>query len=318
MSRDLSEALQHELTLWLGPAAGIDGVPRRLGGGKSAESYRFALRDAPAGTPMALVLRLDRDDGLAARMHAIQRVVAAAGIAAPPLLRTGDSASGFGQPFAIMPLMQGRDPLADGAVRHIPQILAATAAALHAIDPEPVRTALHAAGLDVRRCNLGGVLAELVTSPRRDIADAARRLADRFPARPLVVCHGDLHGYNLLLEAGQVTAVLDWELALLAPREYDIARTELALSLMPGVGFPGIRRLVRAFGARAARQFLAAYRAQAPLDASMLESCRALHVLRLLALARSGEMPATEVRRLWIALEPVLAQRWRALTGRAI
>lgn len=39
---------------------------------------------------------------------------------------------------------------------------------------------------------------------------------------PQVVCHRDLHGLNLLVDDDRVAAVLDWEMAVLAPREYDL------------------------------------------------------------------------------------------------
>ncbi|MFI5691364.1 phosphotransferase family protein [Kribbella sp. NPDC051586] len=38
-----------------------------------------------------------------------------------------------------------------------------------------------------------------------------------------VVCHTDMHGLNLLLDdAGEVAAILDWENAVIGPREYDV------------------------------------------------------------------------------------------------
>ncbi|WP_350280079.1 phosphotransferase [Kribbella sp. HUAS MG21] len=38
-----------------------------------------------------------------------------------------------------------------------------------------------------------------------------------------VVCHTDLHGLNLLVDdAGEVAAILDWENAVIGPREYDV------------------------------------------------------------------------------------------------
>jgi len=41
-------------------------------------------------------------------------------------------------------------------------------------------------------------------------------------AVPLVVCHQDLHGLNLLIDNGQVTAILDWDQAVIGPREHDV------------------------------------------------------------------------------------------------
>lgn len=54
--------------------------------------------------------------------------------------------------------------------------------------------------------------------------EQVHRLADR--ARdlnpPLVLCHTDIHGLNLLLSAAGDLYILDWEGAMLAPREHDL------------------------------------------------------------------------------------------------
>ena len=64
---------------------------------------------------------------------------------------------------------------------------------------------------------------------RADLAEAARWLTGHpSPPAPEVVCHGDLHPFNLLADGEQVT-VLDWSAALLAPRAHDIAVTTLLL-----------------------------------------------------------------------------------------
>ncbi len=76
---------------------------------------------------------------------------------------------------------------------------------------------------------------------RPDLADAARWLADHRPApAPDVICHGDLHPFNLLADGARVT-VLDWSTALLAPRAHDVAFTSLLLS-EPPLHVPGWQR----------------------------------------------------------------------------
>jgi aminoglycoside phosphotransferase (APT) family kinase protein len=44
-----------------------------------------------------------------------------------------------------------------------------------------------------------------------------------------VICHGDLHPFNLLVDGSRVT-LLDRSTALLASRSYDVACTSLVLS----------------------------------------------------------------------------------------
>jgi len=50
------------------------------------------------------------------------------------------------------------------------------------------------------------------------------RAIERTKARdvPHVVCHRDFGGYNILLDDGRVVAILDWDHAVLGPREHDV------------------------------------------------------------------------------------------------
>jgi aminoglycoside phosphotransferase (APT) family kinase protein len=71
-----------------------------------------------------------------------------------------------------------------------------------------------------------------------------------------VICHGDLHPFNLLLDADGIVTVLDWSASLIAPRAYDIAFTSLLLT-EPPASLPGpLRRVVRGIGRRLAARFL--------------------------------------------------------------
>lgn len=74
-------------------------------------------------------------------------------------------------------------------------------------------------------------LAEYLEHPwiveRADVVTAAiARLDDvRSRLKPVreVVCHTDFHGLNVLIgEHGEVAAILDWENAVIGPREYDL------------------------------------------------------------------------------------------------
>ncbi len=67
---------------------------------------------------------------------------------------------------------------------------------------------------------------------RADLAGAAGWLIDHPPPAPEVICHGDLHPFNILAGSGQVT-VLDWSAALLAPRAHDVAFTTWTVSEPP-------------------------------------------------------------------------------------
>ena len=155
----------------------------------------------------------------------------------------GGPDDGLGLAFMVMdraaggPALSGLDDgLTPAAVprllRQIPDLLATSMARLHALDPDLVRGELE----QVRDVpvTVPGLLAALARFAgefgRTDLAAAARWLADHPPGpAPDVICHGDLHPFNLLADGDQVT-VLDWSTALLAPRAHDAGFTSLLLS----------------------------------------------------------------------------------------
>ncbi|MBE1606454.1 phosphotransferase enzyme family protein [Actinopolymorpha pittospori] len=66
-----------------------------------------------------------------------------------------------------------------------------------------------------------------ITGRAGEVADSILRLErtiERARAKtvPHVVCHQDFKGSNLLIDEGQVAAILDWEQAVLGPREHDL------------------------------------------------------------------------------------------------
>ena len=306
---DVEAALAVELHDWLGEKSRARAL-QRLSGGESSECYRFELYDNPAGVPARLVLRLLREDGAAAREWTLQRAVNAAGYPAPMVLRTGASRSAFARPYSVSPYVDGHDPVAAGAMRRIPVLLADTMRALHDLSISNVSAAMPTDQLDVLR-----VVDELRRSSRPEIARAAAWFVPNRIEHERVICHGDLHPRNLLMDQGRIVAVVDWELAVLAPRSYDIARTELLLQLMPGVGSTAIKPLVRLLGRRAANQFLRAYQPVQQIDEASLVASRALHALRIVALVCTPGLAADAVRALWRPFASELTARWVKLTG---
>jgi aminoglycoside phosphotransferase (APT) family kinase protein len=176
----------------------------------------------------------------------------------------------------------------------MPGALAGLMARLHDVPPD-------AAGADD---GVGRVLADI---DRDDVHEWLR--AHRPVPAPPVICHGDLHGANLLFDGNAVT-VLDWELACCAPREYDVARTALILALLPGVP-RAARRLLAWTARRSARSFVAEYVRRHPIDRDALRWFDVAHSARLLAVARrSGN-----VADLWRPLVGALDARVGAATG---
>ncbi|HMI27985.1 MAG TPA: phosphotransferase, partial [Streptosporangiaceae bacterium] len=187
--------------------------PEPMRGGFWAELFAFSLANPPAGWPAELVARLMPDPGSARKETIVQRAVAAAGFPTPIVRAAGSPDDGLGVAFMVMdrapggPALSGLDGLSPAAVprllRQIPDVLATSMARLHALDPDLVRGELE----QVRDApvTVPGLLAALARFAgefgRTDLVDAARWLAGHPPGlSPDVICHGDLHPFNLLAD----------------------------------------------------------------------------------------------------------------------
>ncbi len=279
-----------------------DRSPIPLSGGYSAQLVRFSLVDAPDIVRGELVARILVDDAGAACECAIQTAVERAGFPAPRIRFAANNSSPLGKPVIVMDHVDGKTPLAAAGVvglprlfRTIPALLAGLMADLHALDPPE---------LDAR-LDIDTMLAS-VQHP----SAVAWLAAHRPPFATDVICHGDLHGKNVLVANGAVVAVVDWELATVGPPELDVARTALILGLLPGVsGFA--RRVLGRAAAKTERSFVDAYAALRPVDRDALRWCDALHCARLLAVAqRSG--PVADV---WRPLARALERRLVRVTA---
>ena len=107
---------------------------------------------------------------------------------------------------------------------------------------------------------------------RADLAAAAAWLQSHRPtAEPVVVCHGDMHPFNLLVDDRGETTVLDWSAAMLAPGAYDLGFTSLVLASPPLVVPGALRPVIAAAGRALSRRFIRAYERAA---GSRVDRCR--------------------------------------------
>jgi aminoglycoside phosphotransferase (APT) family kinase protein len=306
--------------------------PEPLRGGFWAELLSFSLAHPPDGWPAELVARLMPDPGTARKETLLQRTVAAAGYPTPLVRASGGPDCGLGRAFMVMDRAAGRSALSglDGLtpaavprlLRQIPELLAGSMARLHALDPDLVRGELE----QVREVpvTVPGLLSALERSAaefgRPDLAGAARWLTDH-PPRPApdVICHGDLHPFNLLADGDRVT-VLDWSSALLAPRAYDVAFTSLLLS-EPPLRVPGWQRpLVRVLGRLLARRFVRGYQRQTAtaVEPAELRWHQAVVCLRALTDVASWvheNVADTRAGHPWLVSGAAFARRLATLTG---
>ncbi len=334
LENDLLEVLRDATST---PMLAFDGPPGRLTGGFWAELVSFRLRGAPAGWQGDLVARVMPNPDIAAKETVIQSEVAGQGFPTPAVHLAGGPDDGLGRAFMVMDLATG-GPLLGGLggfgavvglprlVRRLPNAIGETMARLHRLDPAPVRARLTNA--DVGGLGIAAVVSSLAGSAelcgRGDLVAAARWLEDHPPrSAPEVICHGDLHPFNLLVDPDGGITVLDWSASLLAPAAYDLAFTGLVLA-EPPIAVPRVfRRPVRAAGRWLARRFLRVYSRHAAVDVDSEalrwnEGVVCLRVLTEVAhWAAAGEVEEHRGHP-WLVSGPAFADRLTQLTGTSV
>jgi aminoglycoside phosphotransferase (APT) family kinase protein len=318
------------------PGTTLATEPAPLTGGFWASMYRLRLVGQPPPVPTDVVLRIAPDAAMGAKELAVQRTVADLGFSTPKVRLTGPTDAELGGTWSVVDFAPGIPPLADlngiGALRHAPGLfarlpgqLAGPMAALHALDPEPVSKAVVDAAPTVawRVDDLVEhfqVAAEMLGRP--DLATAVRVLADsRPPEGKTVICHGDLHPFNLLVRDNGDITVVDWTGAIRAEPAFDVAFTAMLVA-NPPLDAPGpLAAVIRWVGSHLARRFVARYRAVTPdHDLRALDWYRALHGTRILLEAASLEArhgPGAGGHPFG-ALMPAAASALRAVTGAPI
>jgi len=316
------------------PDLAYRGAPERLTGGYWAELLAFSLEHAPPGWQGQLVARVMPDAGTAAKETAVQSTMADAGVPTPRVRASGGPDDGLGRAFMVMdradgvPLLAGIDRVAGllGAPRRLwrmPDVLASVMARLHSVDPTPIRARL--ARIDGVPATLADHLEWLSAMAqlfdRSDLAAAAQWSLDHEGESALdVVCHGDLHPFNVLIDDNGDVTVLDWSVALIAPRTYDVAFTSLLLAnppiAVPDPAQPAVRAAGRALAARFVRRY-EHHRGEA-VDATALTRYQAIVALRaLLEVAQWVHEGVVDARagHPWLLSADAFAARVTAVTG---
>lgn len=284
-------ALLEHLRAALGaPALDFAEAPSPLTGGFDTEILAFKLRGGPPAWSGPLVLRVLRphhEPTLALREQAVQNTAAAAGYPAPPVLLATAERAPLGAPFLVMQRLPGR-PLMEVSPFGMDRVLVDIQMRLHALDPAPLRRALGEAITFERYLEV--MERRIVAGALTGLAPALRWLRSRRPPEtPPVICHGDLHPLNVLVQNGQVSGVLDWPNALIGDAAFDVAATRLILRFVPPglAAGPPLSWLARIGQPILARRYLAGYRRQRPIEPARLAYYEVAATLR--ALVRAGE-----------------------------
>lgn len=314
------------------PDADLAAEPRPLTGGYWATLLHLRLTGTPADVSDDVVLRVVPHPEMGAKEIAVQAALADAGAPTPAVHLIGPAGGPLGDAWVVMDLAPG-DPLLAGldgaaALRSLPRILARlpaqladTMAAVHRIDPGPVvervRSVAPTVALTIDEL-WPHLQAGAELTQHRYLVDALDALARHTPPQgDVVLCHGDLHPFNLLRDGDRIT-ILDWTAALIAPPACDVAFTRLLLRYPPLAAPPALRPLIGA-GARAlARRFVGRYlRANPAADLTDLDWYTALHATRVLvdlATWQNTDDPRASTHP-WTLVAPGAASELTRITG---
>lgn len=285
-------------------------APSPLPGGFWASIHRFELDGAPEPFRGPLVVRVMPEQTVGIRETLVQQTLAEQGFPTPRVLLAGVD-HGLGGPYMVMPFVDGAPLLGGlalgssllrlpGILRRLPGQLAQTALDLHRMEPAPLERSLEAAGVATGMHSATQQLNDVAAAARagaRGFGEVSDWLDERLSESAIagverVVCHGDLHPFNLIRnDRGELT-VLDWTNARIMPREMDVGLTAGLLRCAP-LEAPGfVRPVVARLTDGLARRFVDCYASRASTDPLLVGAFEALQYARCLAevvSARRGE-----------------------------
>lgn len=294
--------------------------PQQIMGGADTRIFAFQLANAPATFAGPLILRLfaEDDDPSRARWEAaVQNAVAGMGFPAPPVLVAESDISRLGAAFIVMRRLPGRPMLQartlTGVLREAvrlvvsyPAILAEWQLRLHALDAGQLLRVLEAEGRTEGEPREAGVSPRSVTPegqldrlaeriervPLDGLRGALRWLLEHRPNDPPrpVICHGDFHPINVLMEHGAVTGVVDWSMATVADAAFDVANTRVLLAIAPLEVPAAVDSVASVVRRMVVRRYYGAFLAHRAVDARSVRYFEALRCL--LELAWVGERRA--------------------------
>ena len=277
------------------------------------------LTPRPPGWPAKIVARIAPDADLGAWETAVQTTIAERGFPTP-IVRA------HGEPTERLPGVDRDGPCcraaAAGRTRRSPSSgpLAAPRTGAAGQPRNDHRTAARNRPRRTPRCrriaaavgvsellDASATTAEATTTDHTLGRLVDRLVATRPPSDDDVICHGDIHPFNVLDHAGDLT-LLDWTAARIADRCYDLGFTSLLVSVPPLAAPRALQPVIGSAARPLARRFVRLYeqRAGISIDATRLAWYRDLQTARVLTdLANWRAAGTIEIHRShpWLSLE---------------
>ncbi len=275
--------------------------PTRITGGFETLTYGFQLSLESGNLAGPLVLRLFNQTSAAdqsRREEAFQNSLADLGYPVPRVVGQFDSGVA-GRSFNVMERIAGHSMMdeierTEAAAVKITTWLAKIHTRLHQIPSAPVIEAVEQAGFPRDWFSTEGRLRYMGRYFEGSTFDALRPVFDWLvrnkPAEqvPPVVCHGDFHPGNIMVEDGNVTGVIDWSAVAFADRELDVATTLTLIKVGAGELEPEMRPLLDMMAAL----YLKVYQERAPLDLDKVRYHEVFRCFRAFTRATARHMPS--------------------------
>jgi aminoglycoside phosphotransferase (APT) family kinase protein len=327
----IDEALLRVVSAHAGRQQAFKQPPTRLAGGYWAAIYSFELAAPPAELRGPLVLRAMPSPEAAVRETVVQRTVANQGYPTPRVVMNGSDEQ-LGGSFTVMQRVEGV-PLLEGlgigralwtmpkTLRRVASQLAVASVQLHDLDPQPVISALEAVGVDIASLGVAGRINEIRAAAETSLSGFDELLSwlDRgLPSLiPAVVCHGDIHPFNMLMSDDDSFNVLDWTNATLCRRELDVGFTAALLQCAPIVVPAIAKRPISAVTGSLARRVIDTYRRMAPINLDVVEWFEVLQYGRCLAAVAttSTDDPIVSASHPFRRSAPAMIRELRIITG---
>ncbi|MFZ0888642.1 MAG: phosphotransferase [Candidatus Binataceae bacterium] len=270
-------------------------TPARITGGFETSVFGFRLAGAPEPLYGRLILRLfaETEDPERARGEAaVQNAISALGYAAPRVFIAETGKQMLGGVFLIMERMPGHTLTREfeglgrgrgarelaGLLMRMPAMLrefsgmmADAQFRLHQLPVEPLIRAVESAGLPAEAFTFEGRLRWLrLTNSQAELAGLLPAVAwleaNRPPERRLAICHCDFQPFNILVEGGRVTGVIDWANTTIGDPALDLGFTVGDIATVPIEVPRPLQPIFRAMMKFAGRRYLRAYCRRRPLD----------------------------------------------------
>lgn len=209
----------------------------RMNGGLGAVLHRIELELDPNG-PDAFVLRQimpewgETPEHLEREATTVDRLDRLSHVPVPSVHWSDPNGTVFGRPAMLMEFVAGHCLVADLDSPHASTVLAETLAGIHdaSVPMEHLRR-FDSIADHPQILGINAAPSQIVDADR--LRTALEASTPTGSIRPTLV-HGDFHGGNVLWDAAEVTAVLDWPLATRASRWWDEAYAHMDTWLAHG------------------------------------------------------------------------------------